>query len=227
VTGRERSPDEVVSHNRAFFDGPFGPVYSYYMEREWLSRWIARSVWGGDIRPFYSSMSVVAEMPRGATIVDAPCGAGVAFRALDPAQEVRYLAVDISPRMLERARRRAAVRNLGQIEFVEADAREIPLRDAGADLFLSYFGLHCFPDPVGALLEVTRCLRPGGGAVGASIVRTPRLRHRVLIRPYRGSFGPVGDARELARWLETAGLEPEIEVSGALAYFAATRASDR
>jgi hypothetical protein len=37
----------------------------------------------------------------------------------------------------------------------------------------------------------------------------------------------VVDAGSLARWLETAGLEPEIEVSGALAYFAATRASDR
>jgi ubiquinone/menaquinone biosynthesis C-methylase UbiE len=222
--GGGRSPEEVVDRNRALFAGPFGSLYSFYMEREWLSRLMARIVWGSDTRPFYSSMSAVGEMPSGATTVDAPCGAGVAFRSLEPAQDVRYVAVDLSPAMLERARARARALGLGQIEFIEADASRIPLRDAAADLFLSYFGLHCFPDPAAAVVEIARCVRPGGRVVGASIVRTPRLRHRLLVRPFRGSFGPVGDAGDISRWLVDAGIDAEIDGRGAFAYFDGTRA---
>src|SRR5688572_24439725 len=103
----ELDRDENVRRNRRFFDGPFGPVYSFYMEHERVSRLVARVVWGSDVRPFYASMTAISELSADATVVDAPCGAGVAFRAIDPGRQPRYLAVDLSERMLERARRRA------------------------------------------------------------------------------------------------------------------------
>jgi ubiquinone/menaquinone biosynthesis C-methylase UbiE len=218
------SPREVVARNRAFFGGPFGRVYSFYMEREWLARAIGMVVWGSDTRPLYSSMSAIRETPGGSTIVDAPCGAGIAFRALPPGHEVRYMAVDVSPEMLERARATAGALGLQQIEFVQADATRIPLGGGSGDLFLSYFGLHCFADPGAAVREIARVLRPGGRVVGGSIVRTRRLRHRLLIRPYSGSFGPVGNAGDLRRWLSGAGLDAEVVVRGAFAYFAGRRA---
>jgi SAM-dependent methyltransferase len=205
------------------FGGAFGRVYSFYIGHERVSRLVGLVLWGSDTRPFYSSMSTVGEVPSGATIVDAPCGAGVAFRALAPDQDVRYLAVDVSPEMLDRARARAGVLGLHQIEFVEADATQIPLGDGAADLFLSYFGLHCFADPQAAVREIARVLRPGGRVVGSSIVRTRKLRHRLLIRPHKGSFGPVGDAGDLCRWLADAGFDAEVDVRGAFAYFAGTR----
>ena len=101
-------------------------------------------------RPYYESMAAVGEVADGATIVDCPCGAGPALRALEPGRDVRYVAADLSPAMLGRARRagRAARPSIGS-----SSSRRRPKtcrsRTASADLFLSYWGLHCYPDPRG------------------------------------------------------------------------------
>jgi hypothetical protein len=42
--------------------GPFGAVYDFYIEREWLSRIVGRAVWGVDVSPMYASMSSVGRM---------------------------------------------------------------------------------------------------------------------------------------------------------------------
>jgi SAM-dependent methyltransferase len=216
---------DTIERNCALFEGPFGRVYSFYMEHEPVSRLIARIVWGANVGPFYASMRVIDEVPPSGVIIDAPCGAGVAFRALRPEQDVRYLAVDLSSAMLRRARRRARKRSLPQIEFIEADAKAVPVPDAGADLFLSYFGLHCFPDPPVAVREIARCLRPGGRVVGGTIVCGPSLRQRLLVRPRRGAFGPVGTADDVAQWLQDAGIrDVTVECQGAFVYFSGSRA---
>jgi SAM-dependent methyltransferase len=213
----------VTLRPRTGFDGPFGRFYSFYIERERLSRLIAATVWGGDIRPFYVSMRAIAEIPNGGVIIDAPCGAGVALRGLRRHQRVRYIAVDLSPRMLERARRRANELGLRGVEFLEGDAQAVPVEDGGADLFLSYWGLHCFPDPGAAVAEIARCLRPGGPVIGSMITLGGSVRHRLLVRPGNGGFGPGGTADDLRRWLADSGLgEPMVHESGLFAYFRAT-----
>ena len=55
--------------------------------------------------------------------------------------------------MLRRIRKRAATRGLDGLELLEADATDLPLEDGIADLFLSYWGLHCFEEPAAAMLE--------------------------------------------------------------------------
>ena len=144
-------------------------------------------IWGGDTKPYYESMAAVGEVADGATIVDCPCGAGPALRALEPGRDVRYVAADLSPAMLRRVRERAAqARGSTGIEFVETRAEDLPLETASADLFLSLWGIHCFPDPRAAMAEIGRVLKPGGRLVGASFVRGPSLRQRLLLRPHTG-----------------------------------------
>jgi SAM-dependent methyltransferase len=226
IRSQSRRDASVRDRNLDLFDGPFGGLYAFYMEHEAASRVIGRAIWGGDVRPYYESMRRIGEVPSDGLIVDAPCGAGVAFRGLAPEHNVRYMAVDLSQSMLARARARAARRGLDGIEFLRADATAIPLESGAADLFLSHFGLHCLPDPEAAVREAARCLRPGGHLEGSMIARGPRMRQRMLVRPGVGGFGPGGMVADLRRWIDRAGLRGErVEESGCFAYFSATVAT--
>ena len=118
----------IRQRNLDLFEGCFGGLYALYMEHEAASRVIGRALWSADVRPYYASMRRIAAVSRGGLIVDAPCGAGVAFRGLAPEQAVRYVAVDLSQRMLDRARAVAKRRGLDRIELVRADATAIPRR---------------------------------------------------------------------------------------------------
>jgi ubiquinone/menaquinone biosynthesis C-methylase UbiE len=218
--GAHHAADTARERNRHVFDGAFGAIYDAYIRRERLARLIAWVVWGSDIRPFYGSMAAIGEVADGGTIVDVPCGAGVALRGLRPGQRVRYLGFDLSPRMLERARRQAGQLGLRQIELGEADAEALPVGDATADLFLSYFGLHCFPHPDAAVREAGRCLRSGARLVGSTIVFGNRRLDRIRVRPGAGGFGPVGTEGDLERWLSDAGIEDiRIDRRGVFAVF--------
>jgi ubiquinone/menaquinone biosynthesis C-methylase UbiE len=213
----------VPGTDRDFFGSAFGRVYSFYMERPPLSRAVARIVWGEDIRPFYAAIEEVGACQPGSTIIDAPCGAGVAFRGLRPGQDVRYLALDVSPAMLARARRSAARRDLGQIEFFEGDAESLPFEDRSADLFTSWWGLHCMGNPRAALDEARRCLRPGGLLIGSAIVRGDSIRQRLVVRPHTAAFGEVVDAAQLRGWLAERFDDARVEAAGAFVYFRARR----
>jgi SAM-dependent methyltransferase len=213
---------DAAKRNLRVFGSPFGAVYSAYMEHEGLSRVIARVLWSSDARPYYASMEAIAAVPAGGTVVDAPCGAGVAFRGIVTGQRIRYLGFDLSPRMLERARRVAARRGLDQVELAVADVTELPLEDGSAELFLSYFGLHCLDEPEAALREAARILRPGGRLVGTSIVRGTRRLDRLRVQPGRGGFGRVGTEAELSDWIRGAGFHSlELETSGIFSVFTA------
>jgi ubiquinone/menaquinone biosynthesis C-methylase UbiE len=211
-----------------WFDLLGAGVYDFVVERERLAQVLGRLVWGTDASRLYRRMSTVARMPDGSAILDVPCGGGVAFRALKPAQRVSYVAVDLSPGMLHRARREAQRRGLEQIEFLEADVESLPFEDARFDLCLCFNSLHCFPDPAAALREIARCLRPDGRFVGDSAFRGAGARFDRLIDLYsrRGVFGRVGTLGELERWFREAGMQdPEIETSGAVAHLSAKRAA--
>jgi ubiquinone/menaquinone biosynthesis C-methylase UbiE len=147
-----------------FYASPFGVAYSAYMERPRLSRVIGRLAWGGDSKAYYEGMAAIAGVASGGTVVDCPCGAGPALRGLCSSQSVRYVAADLSPSMLRRARKRAEARGLADVEFVAADATALPLPTDSADLFLSFWGLHCFDDPGAALAEAARLLSPAAGS---------------------------------------------------------------
>jgi SAM-dependent methyltransferase len=196
--------------------GPFGIFYDFYIERPWLAQLVGRAAWGADIAPLYRSMAAIGELPDDATVLDVPCGGGVALRALRPGQRVRWIAVDVEPKMLARCERRARERGLrdGAIELVEADMRALPLPDATADLCLAYSGLHMVGEPDAAIAEIVRCLKPGGELRGATFVAEGSRRQQLLLGHgvRTGQNGPLIAARELRRMFEDAGIA-DVEIS--------------
>jgi ubiquinone/menaquinone biosynthesis C-methylase UbiE len=187
--------------------GPFGAVYDFYIEHDWLMRLIGRVVWGIDASVLYTSMEAISRAGEGATILDVPCGGGVALRALRPDQDVRYIAVDVSEKMLERAEHRAKRRSLSQVEFAVADMRALPLADGEADLVVCYSGLHMLDDPEPAVRELTRCLKPGGELLGTTFLAEASRRQQALFELERRRGNPTPPRREdLRDWLQKSGI---------------------
>jgi ubiquinone/menaquinone biosynthesis C-methylase UbiE len=206
--------------------GPFGAVYDLYIERPWLSRLIGRVVWGIDTSVLYESMDAISQAADGATVVDAPCGGGVAFRALRPSQSLRYIAADLSANMLRRAERRAQKRSLRQIEFLAADMTALPVAAGEADLFVSFSGLHMVDEPQRAVQEIARCLKPGGLVIGTTFLSDGSRRARTLFQlgRRRGHATPPG-RESLRRWFDASGfVESQIGAQDGFAAFRARKA---
>jgi ubiquinone/menaquinone biosynthesis C-methylase UbiE len=205
--------------------GPYGPIYDFCVEREWLMRPLARLVWGIDMAPLYSTMDAVGEADPGATILDVPCGGGIALRALRADQDVRYIAGDLLEEMLARAKRRAEERGLSQVEFALADMQDLPFADDTADLFLSYSGLHMVDDAESAVREIGRCLKPGGKLIGCTLLSEGALRQRALFSVgQRLGHAVPPRASDLRRWLSAAGiLDTVIQPARGLGVFSGTK----
>lgn len=203
--------------------GPFGAFYDFYIERPWLVQLIGRAVWGIDGSVLYASMAPIERAAPGSTIADVPCGGGVAFRALRPEQEVRYLAGDLDPKMLGRAERRARQRSLSQVELTAADMTDLPFADDEVDLFLSYSGLHMIDAPQRAIAEIGRCLKPGGRLVGTAFFADGSRRARWLFKAGSRSGHALPPGRdEVVAWLAASGFaEVEIGPQPGFAVFSA------
>lgn len=214
---RDQSPAET----RNVCAGPFGAVYDYYIERPRLARLLLGLMWGVDPRPFYRSIAAaVGETPDGATILDVPCGGGVALRGLQPGQRVFWIGVDSAPAMLSRTQRRAARFPSVHTRLIAGDMAALPLKDRTVDLCLSYGGLHCVPNPDAALAEMARCLRPGGRLVGTTFLADGSRRQRRLLDG--DGFGHVGTADDLRGWLRECGLtDISVDRDDGLAVFSA------
>jgi demethylmenaquinone methyltransferase/2-methoxy-6-polyprenyl-1,4-benzoquinol methylase len=106
-----------------------------------------------------------------AHLLDLCCGTGMMTRDLAArATEGRVVGVDFSPAMLAIARRNV---DIGNVEFVEADALRLPFGDASFDGAAMGFSMRNLVDINACLREVARVLRPGATFVNLEIAKPP------------------------------------------------------
>lgn len=206
-------------------DHPWATFYDFMVEHERIGGTLWKVGGGTDLRLLYDAADEVASLPAGSAVLDVPCGGGVALRGLRPGQDVRYVAADIAPAMLQRTAQNAARRRLEQVECVEADVEHLPFADGTFDLVVSFTGLHCFPRPQAAVAEIARVLKDGGVLTGSALLNDngPRFAPMRVAGRATGLLGPSGTVPELARWLADAGFtDARIATSGALTYFRGT-----
>jgi ubiquinone/menaquinone biosynthesis C-methylase UbiE len=187
---------------------------------------------GSDLGRLYAAAAEIGRQPAGSAVLDIPCGGGVALRGLRSGQGIRYVAGDISQSMLHRTLAAAHRRGVAdQVEPRIADVGALPFEDGEFDLVVSFTGLHCFPDPHRAVLEMGRVTHPGGVLTGSALLNTPPFSRGGLrtlpmrgIGRFSGLLGPSASSDEVCTWLAEAGFtDISLEMSGAMGYFRAIR----
>ena len=106
-----------------------------------------------------------------------------------------YVGVDASTEMLLAARRKFAT-----VALAAAQAGALPFADARFDTVCCASAFHIFPDPVGALREVRRVLRPGG-----RLLLLDWSRGRLTMRALNAYLRFTGDTYRRMYTLEEAG----------------------
>ena len=128
----------------------------------------ARTTWAaGDfdsVVPFiWEAGGVAAEAAGcrpGDRVLDIAAGSGnAAIQAAMRGADV--VASDLTPELFEPGRRRAADNGV-ELEWVEADAEDLPFEDASFDVALSTFGIMFAPRQSVAAAELARVVKPGG-----------------------------------------------------------------
>ena len=98
------------------------------------------------------------------TVLDVACGGGIVVCALAP--HVRHATgIDMTPAMLDRARRLAAEKGIANVGWQEGDVAALPYPDGTFTIVVSRFAVHHFPDPSAVFAEMVRVCAPGGRIV--------------------------------------------------------------
>lgn len=92
-------------------------------------------------------------------VIFVAAGTGTDFAAFPPGRDIT--AIDISDEMLRRAAVRARAYN-GSLRLLKADALNLPFEGASFDTAVTSCTMCSVPDPVRALRELHRVLRPEG-----------------------------------------------------------------
>ncbi|MBE1491250.1 class I SAM-dependent methyltransferase [Plantactinospora soyae] len=99
-------------------------------------------------------------------VLDIGCGTGQSTReAARAAVAGSAVGVDLSARMLDRARQLSDDQGLSNITYQQADAQVHRFPPTHFDLCVSRFGTMFFADPVAAFTNIGRALRPGARLV--------------------------------------------------------------
>lgn len=124
-----------------------------------------------------SKVSLLADLPLGAIVLDLGCGAGldsiIAAERVGPGG--RVIGVDFSEAMLARARTGKQLADLPHLEFHRGEAEQLPLPNDSVDVALANGIFNLNPRRQQIFSELVRVLRPGGRAYVAELVLTQPL----------------------------------------------------
>src|SRR5450756_770046 len=95
----------------------------------------------------------------------------------------RVIGLDLTPAMIERARKHVAERGFTNVELVVGPMEDIPLPDGSVDVVVSNGVFNLSSDKDRAFAEVYRVLRPGGRMVVADMLLVADLPAGVLDNP--------------------------------------------
>ena len=158
-----------------------------------------------------------------ADVLDVACGPGTITLGL-ARRTGRVIGLDASEAMVEQARERATSSGVSNTDFEIGSAYELPYDDSSFDVVYAHQVMQHLGDPVRALREAHRVLRPGGmvalrdsdyetmvhAPVEPAIERWRELYHKVAV----ANGGNANAGRFLLGWVRAAGfVDPVVTTS--------------
>lgn len=197
-------------------------------------KWLANlEKFEGMIAPAGAALMARAGFSADERVVDIGCGGGATTieigQAVGPGGTV--LGIDISPVLVDAARRRAAEAGVANVRFMNADAATVRPEGAPFDRLLSRFGSMFFEDFAAAFANYRALLRDGGRADLAvwaparengwiAGVQEIIRRHIEIAPPQPHAPGPfaLDDPDFVRPLLEQAGFDAEFTSGGAISW---------
>jgi SAM-dependent methyltransferase len=152
-----------------------------------------------------------ASLRPGETVVDLGCGGGLdvflAAGRVGPAGKA--IGVDMTPEMIDRARRNAAKQRLDHVQFHLAPIDALPLADASVDCVISNCVINLVPDKGSVFREVYRVLKAGGRVAVSDIALKKPLPQEIAtsVMAYIGCIAGAISVREYEHCLCQAGFQ--------------------
>jgi ubiquinone/menaquinone biosynthesis C-methylase UbiE len=129
-----------------------------------VARWYAALTQKSLDRYRQLAQRAAERVPPGANILEVAPGPGYFAIELAKLGDYRITGLDISKTFVEIARANAAKANV-EVDFRHGNASEMPFPDASSDFLVCCAAFKNFTQPLRALEEMHRVLRPGGQAL--------------------------------------------------------------
>ena len=126
---------------------------------EWTKTWMQQRTAARELA------FAVPHLKPGMDVIDCGCGPGsITIGVAEIVAPGRVTGIDIEPRQLEAARALALERGVRNVSFEPGSVYALPFPDATFDAAVAHFVIEHVNDPVRALRELRRVLKPGGFA---------------------------------------------------------------
>jgi phosphatidylethanolamine/phosphatidyl-N-methylethanolamine N-methyltransferase len=103
---------------------------------------------------------VLLDLFPGAQLLEVGVGTGLSFPLLP--RNIQITAIDLSQKMLDRAKKRAQSLALRNVDLIKMDATKLNFPDHSFDRVLAAYFVSTVPDPVEVVFEMKRVCKPGG-----------------------------------------------------------------
>ncbi|MDD5254737.1 MAG: arsenite methyltransferase [Candidatus Omnitrophica bacterium] len=153
----------------------------------------------------------IASLKEGDVVLDLGSGAG--FDAFLAAQRVgktgRVIGVDMTPEMVEKARKNAKKGGYGNVEFRLGEIEKLPVEDNSVDLIISNCVINLSPEKQLVFNEAFRALKHGGRLMVSDLVLSQDLPKELKdsIEAYVGCLAGAVKKEEYLKFMTMAGFK--------------------
>ena len=135
----------------------------------------------------------LASLQEGEVVLDLGSGGGldVFVAAKRVGDSGRVIGVDMTPEMIEKARKNAEKMGMTNVEFRQGDIEALPVEDNCIDVVISNCVINLAPNKANVFYESFRVLRPGGRMMISDIVLEQSLPDKIRdeVITYTGCLG--------------------------------------